>query len=94
MRGKSRGAGRNINLFLYIIIVLFILLAAPLAPGTQRADAQVQEVADIVTGFNVTRDGYNFENFGSYAGSRGHCWGVSLTSVLFYEGMKERPGGP
>lgn len=44
------------------------------------------------TGFNVTRDGYNFQNYGSWSGTPGHCYGVSVTSVLFYEGLKNRPG--
>ena len=51
--------------------------------------ASAQEVYDC--GFNVTTDGYNFENFGSWSGTPGHCYGVSVTSVLFYLDMKERP---
>jgi len=79
---------RRFNLFISILIVLsgisggFVLM-----PG----QSQAQEVYDC--GFNVTVDGYNFENYGSWTGTPGHCYGVSVTSVLFYLDMKERPAG-
>ncbi|MCK4758054.1 MAG: hypothetical protein KAS67_06365 [Thermoplasmata archaeon] len=70
------------------------MFSAPLAPLTQTVDAQAVEVVGYTTGFNVTRDGYNFDNYGSYAANTpGHCYGISITSILYYEGMKDRPGG-
>jgi len=78
---------RALHLYLVFIVMAGVLSGCGLQFSHNVAGQQV-----IECGFNVTRDGYNFENYGSWAGTPGHCYGVSVTSVLFYLDMKERPG--
>ena len=52
-----------------------------------------QEITDTYsTGFDPATDGYNFQNYGSWADDPGHCYGVAMTAALFYMGIKDLPG--
>lgn len=48
-------------------------------------DGKVDGMIVADSGFITTRDGFNFENFGSVQESGGNCFGMAMFAMLYYE---------